>query len=191
MFLENSQNSQENTCARVSILIKRLWQKTNLIPKILQFKLTNRHLHKSVVYMKCQVKLKLLEEEIRAKWKRIKILEKDTKRIREELHGTISCLDFSYICSLFLVTNNTSILHHDNIQKRKLKNLLKISLKQVINGSHDPNKVIFNFFSYELNDVEKNVLCRGLNFSVKPKSIEHSQVLLPFKLPEAAVQMCS
>ena len=106
-----------------------------------------------------------MEEEIRAKQKRINILEKDTKRIREELQGTLSCLDFSYICSLFLVANDKSILHHDNIQKRKLKNLLEISLKEVINDSHDPNKVIFNVSSYELSDVEKTILCKGLNFS--------------------------
>ena len=109
-------------------------------------------------------------------------MEKETKRIREELQGTLSCLDFSYICSLFLVANDKSILHHDNIQKRKLKNLLEISLKEVINDSHDPNKVIFNFSSYELSDVEKSVLCKGLNFSVKPKSIEYSEFLLPFEL---------
>ena len=142
-------------------------KKNNLIPKFLQFKLANRHLHNSVVYKKCQIKL--LEEEIRAKRKRINILEKDTKRIKEELQGTVSGLDFSYICSLFLVANDKSILHQDNIQKRKLKNLF--SLKEVINDNHDPNKVIFNFSSYELSDVEKNVLCKGLNFSVKPKSL--------------------
>ena len=55
-------------------------------------------------------------------------------------------------------------------------------LKEVINDNHDPNKVIFNFSSYELSDVEKSVLCKGLNFSVKPKSIEYSEFLLPFEL---------
>ena len=153
-------------------------KKNNLIPEFLQFKLANRHLHNSVVYKKCQIKL--LEEEIRAKRKRVNILEKDTKRIKEELQETVSCLDFSYICSLFLVANDKSILHHDNIQKRKLKNLLEISLKEVINDNHNPNKVIFNFTSYELNDVEKRL--KGLNFSVKPKSIEYSEFLLPFEL---------
>ena len=71
--------------------------------------------HNHVVYKKCQIKL--LEEEIRTKRKRMNILEKDTKRIREELQGTLSCLDFSYICSLFLVANDKSILHHGNIRK--------------------------------------------------------------------------
>ena len=126
--------------------------------------------------------MKLLEEGIRAKRKRINILEKDTKRIREELPGTLSCLDFLYICSLFLVANDKSILHHDNIQKQKIENFLEISLKEVINDSHNPNKVIFNFSSYELSHVEKSILCKGLNFSVKPKSIKYSEFLLPFEL---------
>ena len=38
-------------------------QKNNLIPKFLQFKLVNRHLHNSAVHKKCQKKL--LEKEIR------------------------------------------------------------------------------------------------------------------------------
>ena len=155
-------------------------KKNNLIPKFLQFKLASRHLHNSIVYKKCQIKL--LEEEIRAKRKRINILKKDTKRIREELQGTLSCLDFSYICSLLLVANDKSILHNDNIQKQKLKNLLEILLKEVINDSHDPNKVIFNFSSYELNDVEKSVLCKGLNFSVNLSrlNIRHFYYLLNY-----------
>ena len=58
------------------------------------------------------------------------------------------------------------------IFKRKFKNLLKISLKEVINDSHDPSKVIFNLSLYELSDLEKSILCKDLNFSVKLKSIE-------------------
>ena len=53
------------------------FKKNNLIPKFLQFKLTNRHLHNSVVYRKCQIKL--LEERTKAKRKRINVVEKDTK----------------------------------------------------------------------------------------------------------------
>ena len=75
-------------------------KKNNLLPKFLQLKLASRHLHNSVVYKKCQIKL--LEEEIRAKRKSINILEKDTNRIREELQGTLSCLDFSSVCSYFI-----------------------------------------------------------------------------------------
>ena len=89
---------------------------------------------------------------------------------------------FRFLIYLLFVSDDKSILHHDNIQKRKLKNLLEISMKEVINDSHDPDKVIFNFSSYELSDVEKSVLCKGLNFSVKPKFIKYSEFLRPFEL---------
>ena len=94
-------------------------KKNNLIPKYLQFKLANRNLHNSLVCKKCHTKL--LEKEIKANQRRPNILEKDTKRIRKELQETLSCLDFSYICCLLLIFHiiDTSILHRDNIQKRK------------------------------------------------------------------------
>ena len=82
------------------------------------------------------------------KRKRINTLEKDTQRVKEELQRTLSVLDFSYICSLFLVANDKSILHHDNIQKRKLQNLLKIPSNNIFSDSHNPDRVIFNFSSY-------------------------------------------
>ena len=115
----------------------------NLMQKFLQFKLASKHLHNSVAYKKCQIKL--LEGEIRAKRKRINILKKYTQMIREELQGTISCLNIWHICCLVLVANDKSVLHHDNIQKWKLKNLLEISLQEVINDNHNPSKMILIF----------------------------------------------
>ena len=130
----------------------------------------NRHLNNSHVYRKCQ--LRLLEWEIKSKRKRINTLRNDTQRVKEELQRTFSVLDFSYICSLFLVANGKSILQHDNIHKQKLQNLLKISSNNLFSDSHNPDRVIFNFSSYKLTDDEKNVLRKGLNFSVKPGLIE-------------------
>ena len=46
----------------------------------------------------------------------------------------------------------------------------------------DPKKVIFNFSSYNLNDHEKLVLCKGLNFAIPPKAIQYSEFLLPFEM---------
>ena len=48
--------------------------------------------------------------------------------------------------------------------------------------SHNPKRVIFNITLQELTDDKKNVLCRGLDFSVKPGLIEYSDFLLPFEL---------
>ena len=124
----------------------------------------------------------MLEEEIRSKQKRINTLQKDTQRVTEELQRMLAVLDFSYICSLFLVANDKSILQHDNIQKCKLQNPLKISSSNIFSDNHNPDRVIFNFSSYELTDDEKNILCKGLNFSVKPGLIECSEFLLPFEL---------
>ena len=87
--------------------------KNGVIPKFLRFKSVNRHLNNSHVYRKCQ--LRLLEEEIKSKRKRINTLENDTQRVKEKLQRTFSVC--SYICSLFLVANDKYILHHNNIHK--------------------------------------------------------------------------
>ena len=86
-----------------------------VISKIIRFKLANGHLKNFHVYKKCQIRR--LEEKIRSKRKKINTLEKDTERVKEELQRTLSVLGFSYVCSLFLVANDKSILHHDNRQK--------------------------------------------------------------------------
>ena len=49
--------------------------------------------------------------------------------------------------------------------------------------------MIFNFSSYDLTDQEKNVLCKGLNFSVKPGLIECSALLLPFELLSREIKL--
>ena len=116
-----------------------------VIPKFLRFKLANRHLKNSHVYKKCQIRL--LEEEIKSKRKRINTLDKDTQRVKEKLQRTLSVLDFSYVCSLFLIANGKSTLHHDNIQKQKLQNLLKISSNAIFSDSYNPDRVVFNFSS--------------------------------------------
>ena len=69
-------------------------------------------------------------------------MKKDTQRVKEELQRTLSVLDISYVCSLFLVANDKSILHHDNIEKRKLQNLLKILPNDIFSDSHSPDRVI-------------------------------------------------
>ena len=74
-------------------------------------------------------------------------MENDAQRLKEELQGTISVLNLSYICSLILVANDKSILHYDNMKKRKFQNLLKISSNSIFSDSHNLEKVIFNFSS--------------------------------------------
>ena len=47
---------------------------------------------------------------------------------------------------------------------------------------HNPEKVILNFSSHELNDDEKSLLCKGLKFSIPPKHLDYPDHMLPFKL---------
>ena len=96
------------------------------------------------MYKKCQISL--LEEKMKSKPKSIDTLEKDIQVVKEELQRTLLILDISYICSLLLVANGKSMLHHDNIQKGKLQNLLKISSSNIFSDGHNPDRVIFFFF---------------------------------------------
>ena len=100
-ILRFEKNNHKLQSSHVDLRFLLECKKKNVIWKFLQFKIVNNHLHNYVVYEKCQIKLS--EEETRAKQKRINIFEKDKKRIREELQGTLSCLGFSYI--LLFVTN--------------------------------------------------------------------------------------
>ena len=91
-----------------------------------------------------------------------------------QVRGTLSVLDFCYVCSLFLVANDKSTLHHNDIQKRKLQNLLKISSNNIFSDTHNPERVIFKFSSKELIDDKKSALSKDLKFSVKPGLAEYS-----------------
>ena len=63
-----------------------------------------------------------------------------------------------------------------------MQNLLKIPSNSIVSDRHNPERVIFKFSLYELNDGKRNVFRRGFNFSVKPQSTEYSEFLLPFQL---------
>ena len=56
-----------------------------------------------------------------------------------------------------------------------------ISSNIIFSDSHNPERIIFNFPLYELTDDEKKVLCKGFNFSVKPRLNDYSEFLLPFE----------
>ena len=89
----------------------------------------------------------------------------------------ISFIDFAYISSLILRSNNTILASKIAIQQKKLSNLVKSSISM-----HDPSKVIFNFSKYELSDCEKRLLAKGLNFSLPPKYLDYADYLVNFEL---------
>ena len=48
--------------------------------------------------------------------------------------------------------------------------------------SHDSDKVIFIHSSLDVTEIGKNLLCKGLNFAIPPKTLEYANYLLPFEL---------
>ena len=83
------------------------------------------------------------------------------------------------------VTRFQFLVIKTSLKLKKQKKLCNLLLKNIGKNSdtcQDPDKVIFNFSSYNLNDHEKLVLCKGLNFAIPPKAIEYSEFLLPFEM---------
>ena len=48
--------------------------------------------------------------------------------------------------------------------------------------SHNPDEIIINNLSYQLSDIEKTVLAKGLNFALPPKKLNYVDYLTPYEL---------
>ena len=62
-------------------------------------------------------------------------------------------------------------------QNKKYCKLFEVSFESV---SHDPDKVIYNFSSHKLTEVEKSVLSKGLQFTLAPKRLEYADLYATF-----------
>ena len=74
------------------------------------------------------------------------------------------------MCNLFLLGNDKNLVKHQKVQNKFGKFV-----------SHDPDKVIYNFSSHKLTEVE-SVLSKGLQFALPPKMLEYAVYMLPFEL---------
>ena len=100
-------------------------------------------------------------------------------RIKKQLQRKIV---FCHVWTLLLNKNNKTFSRDKSIQNKKLSNLVFENSNLISETSHNPEKVVFNFFSHELNDDEKSLLCKGLKFSIPPKHLNYPDHMLPFKL---------
>ena len=133
-------------------------------------------LKQSQTYQTC--KKRLLLEEIRIKKKNLKNLVRELSAVKEELLRSISFIDVNHVFNLIVSTNEKSILKCRHVQQKKLRNLIPGYKPETSLDSHDPEKVISNFFSHILSDSEKTLLCKGLRFTLPPKKIDYSDFLL-------------
>ena len=81
----------------------------NIIPKFLNFRVSNSYLESSRAYHACQIKL--LKEEILKK-SRIRTLEKDFNNRKEKLRETLGIIDYTHVICLFLTQNDRKLAHH-------------------------------------------------------------------------------
>ena len=90
--------------------------------------------------------------------------------------------DFIHVCTIFLVSNEKNISKVKNIQSKKVCNLLLNNIGNTSKTTPDPDKVIFNFSGYRLNNHGKSLLFKGLNVAIPLESINYSDYLLHFEL---------
>ena len=155
-------------------------RKNSVFPKFLQFKVSNKQLRASKAYISCQKRL--LNQEVNNKQKAVKMLQEKVIEVKKSLNCKMNYIDYVHVCNTFLVSNNKNISKVKETQDKKLCNLLLKNIGKNSDTCQDPDKVIFNFSSYNLNDHEKLVLCKGLNFTIPPKAIEYSEFLLPCEM---------
>ena len=101
---------------------------------------------------------------------------------KKNLNAKMNYINYDHVCTIFLVSNDKNISKVKNTQSKKVCNLLLNNIGNISKTTHAPDKVIFNFSNYRLNNHEKSLLCKGLNFAIPPKNIKYSDYLLPFEL---------
>ena len=81
-----------------------------------------------------------------------------------------------------MVSNNKNISKLKETQDKKLCNLVLRNTGNNSDTCQDPDKVTFSFSSYNLSDYETIVLSKGLSFAIPRKTIEYSELLVPFEM---------
>ena len=127
---------------------------SNIIPKFLNFCLSNSHLKTSRASYSCQIKL--LREERSVKKSKVKRYGKDFIVLKRKLRETLGIINYTHLCSLFLNRNDRKLKHQQDIHSKKLFDL-GFENSQT---SHDPDKVIFNYSSFALTESEKAYFVR-------------------------------
>ena len=128
------------------------------------------------LYVACQ--RQLLKQEIKEETNIIWKQKKEFNSLKMTIKSKGSIIDFSHISCLFVVGNDKKILNVREFHRKNLKGLGMVAgLK-----SHDPDKIIANYSSYNLSDNEKKLLIKGLNFAFPPRKLNYADYLVPYEL---------
>ena len=157
----------------------------NLVPKFLNFKVTNGMLRASKTYRDCQ--RKLLKQELSNRRTQHRTKLKEFKNIKDKLVRKISLVDYTHLISIFTNSNDKTLSKCQEVHKKKLYNLGYFGSD---GGVNDPEQVIHNYSSYVLSETEKSLLAKGLNFSIPPKGLNFADYMTPFELTYQNVKNC-
>ena len=114
--------------------------------------------------------------------KHVKNLNLELLHLKDSLRYDLNFIDFIRIATLFLASNNKIISKIQKVQNKKLGNLCSNNSYFDSVTLHDPDKVLFNFSSYQLSEHEKSLLSKGSNFAISPKNMNYAGYMLPFEL---------
>ena len=146
----------------------------DLCPTFLRYKMSSKRLRHSESYTAS--KRLFLQEEITFKTAdRIRLL-KELENLNNEIRTVVSYIDWVHIRNTITMGNEKTLNKVKVVQNYKLSELMGDEL------SHNPDDVIRNYSTYELSEVEKSLLVKGLNFAIPPKKLKYQDYLLPFEL---------
>ena len=117
-----------------------------------------------------------LQEEIAFKTADQVKLNTELEKLHNDIRTVVSFLDWNHIHNTLTTSNEKMVKKVEVIHNYKLSELMGSEL------SHNPEDVIRNYSSYQLSEVEKSLLVRGLNFAIPPKKLKYQDYLLPFEL---------
>ena len=146
--------------ALLDLQFLKICEDHNVIPKFLRFKVANSNLRSSSTYRRCQ--RKLLREEVYNKRLVVSKLDKESKSLYNNVKSNLNLIDFHHVLNIPLISNEKELEQIKFRHLSKLKNLIpNFTWDLVATSSHDPEKVIFNFSSYELSSSDKDLLSKG------------------------------
>ena len=90
--------------------------KNNIIPKFVQFLVSNKDLRNSTAYRQYQIKL--LKQEISNKKRNLRTLRRGLTSVRNELSLKLSFIDLNHVYNLFLIGNDKAILKHSKFKTK-------------------------------------------------------------------------
>ena len=174
--LENARTKSSKVKQDLDFLLK--CQNADLFPVFLRFKLSSKQLSRSSDI--ARFRRRLLQREINNKRKTLQRLLERTSVLSANLKSVVRHVDFVHYQRVISDTCSKASSKVSAIHQNKLSRLRAQAL--VDNALLNPDSVISNLSSYQLSDIEKAALARGLKFTLPPGRLKKGSYLANFEL---------